>query len=489
MNLTPTDSGVDLLYGIKGPTPRQQEFRDCPARYKLYGGAVGGGKSVAIAAESLRLSLAFPGNRGFLCRHESRAFVNTTLKTLLKLVAEIESETGSKILSNHHKTDKMLYFTNGSEILYGGLGEASDFERIKSLEIGFFGIDEASETVLDNFRMLKSRLRWKLPSGTYPPFTGLLASNPEPGWVKNLFVTPEKMNRPLPRHSFIQALPTDNPYLPPDYIPDLRESNPESWVSKYIKGNWDALAGQVWPMFDFNDHVIEPFPIPKEWRKLRAIDHGQVNPTACLWLAIDLDSNIYIYREYYSPGLISDHCKAIKSLSEGENYTTTKLPPECWGKTMEKDHKLWSVVDEYREQGIYCTKANNEVEGGINRVGEFLTIKPDKIHPITATLGSPSLFIFKNCQNLILEIPDYIWKNRSSEDTSKEKPKKVDDHACDALRYGIMTRPSPAVQKSKTPFNSFLAIRERMLTADKISRRSGRERVEVFNLLNRGVIQ
>ena len=488
MQLTPTDTGIDLLYGIKGPTHRQVQFRDCPARYKLYGGAVGGGKSVAVAAESLRLSLAFNGNRGFLCRHESRAFVNTTLKTLLKLVAEIESVTKQRLLSNHHKTDKMLYFTNGSEILYGGLGEASDFERIKSLEIGFFGIDEASETVLDNFRMLKSRLRWKLPSGTYPPFTGLLASNPEPGWVKNLFVTPEKMGKPLPRHSFIQALPTDNPYLPSDYIPDLKESNPESWVSKYIKGNWDALAGQIWPMFDFNDHVIEPFSIPQEWRKFRAIDHGQVNPTACLWFAIDYDGNIYVYREYYSPGLVSDHCKAIKSLSENEDYTCTKLPPESWGRTMEKDHKFWSVADEYREHGLYCSKANNEVEAGINRVGEFLTIRPDKIHPLTATLGSPTLFIFKNCVNLILEIPDYIWKNRSSEDTSKEQPKKMNDHACDALRYGIMTRPNPAKIAAKTPFNSFLALRERMLTATAISKRTGQNRREVFGLINRGML-
>ena len=127
MLLTPSDTGIDLLYGVKGPTHRQAQFRDCPARYKLYGGAVGGGKSVAVAAESLRLSLAFSGNRGFLCRHESRAFVNTTLKTLLKLIAEIESVTKQRLLSNHHKTDKILYFTNGSEILYGGLGEASDF--------------------------------------------------------------------------------------------------------------------------------------------------------------------------------------------------------------------------------------------------------------------------------------------------------------------------------------------------------------------------
>ena len=155
---------IDLLYGEKGPTLRQIAFRDSPVRYRLYGGAVGGGKTRALCAEGLRLSLAYPGNRGFMCRHESTAFRNTTLVTLLSLISEIEDLTGSKIMSNHHKTEKIIYFINGSSILYGALGDAEDFERIKSLEVGFFCIDEASETVFTNFQMLKSRLRWRLPN-------------------------------------------------------------------------------------------------------------------------------------------------------------------------------------------------------------------------------------------------------------------------------------------------------------------------------------
>ena len=61
---------IDLLYGRKGPTPKQELFRDNPNRYRLYGGAVGGGKSWALSAECLRLSLAYPGNKIFMCRHD-----------------------------------------------------------------------------------------------------------------------------------------------------------------------------------------------------------------------------------------------------------------------------------------------------------------------------------------------------------------------------------------------------------------------------------
>jgi PBSX family phage terminase large subunit len=477
------DEGIDLLYGRRGPILKQILFRDHPAKYKLYGGAVGGGKSWAICAESVRYCLAYPGNRFFMCRHESTAFKNTTLATLLKLLDEIEDLTGQKILSSHHKTDKKIYFVNGSHIMYGALGDSGDVERIKSLEIGGFAIDEASETEEKNYQMLKSRLRWRLPNGDYPPFAGLLASNPEPGWVKRTFVTPQQLGEPLPNHMFIQALPSDNPHLPPTYLDDLRESNPAHWVQKYIDGSWDALEGQIWDQYDYNIHVVASFPIPVGWKRYRSIDHGQNNPTCCLWQAIDPDGNIFVYREYYSPGLVSVHCQEINDMSEGEHYTATKLPPDMWGKTRENNGKLWSVYDEYRENGIYGTRANNSVQAGLNRVNEFFKIDPERVHPISGETGSPRLFIFRECRNLMLEIPDYIYKGEEE----KADVKKVDDHACDALRYGIMTRPSPIREKSKTPVNSFTSIRKKLMEAHRKAERRGTTQMSEFRRISNRV--
>lgn len=466
MNIEPVDEGIDLFYGEEGPTPKQIAFRDDPAMYKLFGGAVGGGKTWTGCAEGVRLSLAFEGNRGFMCRHESTAFRNTTLTTLLKLIGEIERLTKQKIMSNHHKTERVIRFINGSVIVYGSLGDAQDFERIKSLEIGWFFIDEASETPFANYNMLKSRLRWKLPNGTHPPYFGLLASNPEPGWVKDTFVIPAQMGEPLEDHAFIKALPTDNFHLPKNYVSNLRKSNPESWVVRYLDGDWSAMEGQIWPEFSFDTHIITPFTIPDGWKKIRSIDHGQTHPTACLWGAIDPDGNIFIYNEYYSPGIVSIHCKAIKRLSRGEYYHQSVMDPSCWGKTKEKYGRAWSTYDDYVESGITCTKANNSVESGLNRVGEYLMVKENRIHPITGEKGSPSLFIFKNCKNLILEIPQYTWKREKEgmEKLGKEGPKKIFDDACDALRYLIMTRPSPAFEeKHKTPYGSFKWHLQKML--------------------------
>ena len=79
-----------------------------------------------------------------------------------------------------------------------------------------------------------SRLDLTLPSGKRPNYRGLLTANPEPGWVRNRFIINKHFD-----HRFVQALPTDNPYLPKNYVRDLKRNYPLDWVKKYLQGNWD----------------------------------------------------------------------------------------------------------------------------------------------------------------------------------------------------------------------------------------------------------
>ncbi len=83
-----------------------------------------------------------------------------------------------------------------------------------------------------------------------------------------------------------------------------------------------------------------------------------------------------------------------------------------------------SVAELFYEKGIVVnTNVNKDMFSGIARVKEYLKARPQK------------LFIFKNCTNLIRELKSYWW-------SKGDNPKKVDDHALDALRYYIMTKPS-----------------------------------------------
>ena len=186
------------------------------------------GKSAFLVMEILQLCLDFPGNRGAIFRWENKTFSNTTLKTMMDFYPD-------EIIRRWRKSDQIFELVNGSEILYGGLkpsGSSNPIDRIKSMNLGCFGIDEASEVPEDFFLILCSRLRLTLP-GIKVVYKGICTSNPEPGWVHRRFVETKQRD-----HIFIPALAKDNPYNPPGYEARLRRIFPQEWIDQYVDGDW-----------------------------------------------------------------------------------------------------------------------------------------------------------------------------------------------------------------------------------------------------------
>ena len=116
------------------PTPKQINAHTSSERYILYGGAVGGGKSVWLVNEVLQLSLDYPGNVGYLCRHELASFRRSTLVTL-------ENFLPSELVTQHHQGENFFRLVNGSIIYYGGLGDDQKaIDRLKSMDLGWLSL-------------------------------------------------------------------------------------------------------------------------------------------------------------------------------------------------------------------------------------------------------------------------------------------------------------------------------------------------------------
>lgn len=59
--------------------------------------------------------------------------------------------------------------------------------------------------------------------------------------------------------------------------------------------------------FDENVHVIDPFPVPREWQCNISIDPGLKNPLSCHFYAVDGDGVIYVVGEHYEAGKDINH--------------------------------------------------------------------------------------------------------------------------------------------------------------------------------------
>jgi len=203
---------------------KQLMFHKAPHRYKLFGGAMGGGKTAALINEAIQLSLDYPNNFGLLLRKTWPSFRDTVLPQFEKFLP-------LELVEKWNQTEKIITLKNKSRIRYGGLGDnpKQDWKKFMSGEYGFIAIDQVEEFTEEEINMLSTRLRLKLPNIRH---YFLMTCNPSEGWLKERFI-----ERNLEDHIFIPSLPEDNrANLPPDYIEKMKnKSEKEQMLNVNIK--------------------------------------------------------------------------------------------------------------------------------------------------------------------------------------------------------------------------------------------------------------
>lgn len=402
------------------PLLKQKEFHESNAKFRCYAGGFGSGKTYCGAWEAFFQSIWYPNNLGLVGRMSYPELRDTTRKEFLELPIIVDKEivplVDSPLIKSFNKSENMIEFVNGSVVLFRALDDA--FHKIKSLNLGWFWIDELTEANEEIWLGLVGRMRRKNVQ-----HTGFGTTNPEgKDFVWKMF-----LQEPKEDYYLVNAPSTENYYLPDGYIERLVSQYPEEWVKRYVYGSFDTFEGLVYK--DFSDKapfVVDSFDIPDNWYKFIGIDYGYRNPMAILWCALDEKGNAYVYDEYYQTGtLISDVCDIIHTKTNKQKIKLYLIDPS----TAQRDGKTGKTVqDEFNDNGIYVTPANNDKRAGINRVNEYFKLKD----------GKPKLKIFKNCVNLRRELQVYKWKDlkgKISSQNQPEAPNKKDDHALDALRY------------------------------------------------------
>jgi hypothetical protein len=261
------------------------------------------------------------------------------------------------------------------------------------------------------------------------------------GWFKRLFIDRDFLpGESQEDYVFIQAKVYDNPTLitnNPEYVQQL-ESLPEDMRRAFLDGDWDVFSGQVFREFRRDIHVIEPFELPREWRRWLALDFGFTAPACCLWLAIGPDETVYVYRELYSTGMLASHlAQKIIEMSLGEHITLTLADPSIFAKT---GHEGESIAETLRQNGLACQKADNDRLAGKQRVHDYL-----QVFEGWDGRQASRLKIFSTCTNLIRTLPQLVYDDTHPEDVDTDG----EDHAYDALRYGLMNRPSEKLRHKR----------------------------------------
>jgi hypothetical protein len=405
----------------------QTDFLAAPETDVLYGGAAGGGKSYAMLVDPLR----------FAHRAAHRALVLRRSMPELRELIDKSRELYPKAFPGckFREVEKIWTFPSGAKLEFGFLERDADVYRYQGQAYSWIGFDEITHLSTEfSWNYLASRLRT-----TDPEITPYMRCTANPGgagatWVKKRYVNPSEPNQSFTGQDgltrrFIPARLEDNPYLATDgRYEQMLKALPDVQRKQLLEGNWDITEGAAFTEFDVMEHVITPFEIPVGWERVKGIDYGYASESACVWGAVDpTDGTLIIYRELYRKGLTGvDLAQMITNMELTDPFSVPGvLDTAAWNRTGTTGP---TVGETLQRAGHKLRRADkNRIQGKI-QIHEYLRVQPS---------GRPKIQIFNSCPNLIRELQSLPLDKSNPEDVDTHAP----DHAYDALRYLIMSRP------------------------------------------------
>lgn len=265
------------------------KFHKSPSRFTALVGGFRSGKTTAACAEGIALSLEFPKNCGAVCR---KTFGELDRSTRLVFQDMCPPELIAKPYST---SDHTIHFVNGSRVIFFPLDER---EKVKSLTVGWFLIDEASEVEEEMFEFMRGRL--SLPNVRH---RGMVVSNPTPTthWFYKMFGAEQRAN-----HVCFRMDTYDNPHLPPEYLADLEANYSREMVDRFLKGHWGFSpgGGRVYEEFNYDIHV-RPQRFNAAAPLLVGWDFGYVHP-AIVVAQLDDQDRLHVLREYMGSRVLVD---------------------------------------------------------------------------------------------------------------------------------------------------------------------------------------
>lgn len=418
----PADQVKNFVRGGYAPLPwamkvhaaaRAADREDGPFWIGL-GGARGPGKShLTMAQVGLDDCQRVPGLKVL--------FLRRTKMSAAESLDDLVRRVFQGVKYDYTPSQGRITFDNGSRILMGGYQNEADLEKYIGIEYDALVIEEAGQNSEDRVEKLRYSVRTSKQNWRARIY---LTTNPGGighTWFKKYMVGGKDFagNRTI----FFPSTYRDNPFLAKDYVDSL-VAMPGQLGKAWRDGDWDAFAGQAFPLFDAGKHVVKPFPIPDNWYIWRGIDEGYSAPWCCLWAARDPNTRrIYIIREAYAKQLtIRQQCERIKEMTpEGEYVGMTYADPAMWApKNM--DGVISSSADEYMRNGIPLMKGDNKRIAGKQKVDGLLANMPD---------GMPGMLIFDTVVHLREQLENLPVDPNRPEDVDTD----AEDHAFDSLKY------------------------------------------------------
>lgn len=476
------------------PQPGSQSLAlSCPAHHMLYHGTRGPGKTDAQIMKYRRYVGLGYGEywRGII--------FDKKYKNLDDIIAKSKKwfykfNDGARFLSS--KSDYKWVWPTGEELLIRAFEKPSDYENYHGQEFAFIGWNELSKYPTSECydKMMSCNRTSFLPLEHSPdlenplpelPLIVFSTTNPYGVgrvWIKKRYINKAKNGEVLrtvtnvfnPRtKKRLDVVKTqvslfgsykENRYLTPEYIAELENISDPNMREAWLNGNWDVTAGGAFDDLWKNDaHIIDRFPIPKNWKVTRSFDWGSSHPFSVGFWAVSNGEEVqYKGKSYcFAPGTLIRISEIYgASTIGGEKYGHNKgckMSARDVAKAIKKrveDLIENNWISSEPEQGPADGQIFNVNESSTDSIAKMMSKEGVEWYKADKSAGSrsngfelvrlalenivkkegPGLLVMKNCEAFIETVPGLPRDEKKLDDVDTT----AEDHVYDEVRYMVL---------------------------------------------------
>lgn len=353
-------------------------LNDEKVRFIINQGGSRSSKTYSLCQMMIVYCLTTPGKMVSIVRKTFPILRGTVMRDFIEVMRELDLYEEK----NHHKTEQIYHFPNGSQIEFFA---ADNEQKLRGRKRDVLWVNESNELNFEEFTQLNMRTADKL----------IFDFNPSENfhWLYDLISRPEAI--------LIHSTYKDNPFLPESQVKEIENliMYDESYYKIYALGEKGTGKTTIYTHWKHYEHL------PEIKETYYGLDFGFNHPTALIEVNI-IDNTCYVKEIIYKEGLTSTDL--IKMMDELQ--ISKKKEIAC-------DTARPEIIEDLRRKGYNAKSAIKDVKDGIDSV------------------KSSGLLIHKESINILKEVSSYKWKTNG--DITLDEPVKVYDDAMDAMRYAI----------------------------------------------------
>ncbi len=221
--------------------PYQMRFMRSPSKFLWLCAGIGTGKTFTLAEWLIFRMLTNPETIGLAAAATYSQLRDTTLAEITNALDRMGLTYSYSTLTNFLTLD-----CNGARLKTFSL---ENYEMLRGIEVGYFGVDEACLIRVEAYNVLIGRLRCKHSHN----LQGRFVSSPRGfDFMYDRFAGDLKTKD----HEFIRATSYDNPHLPAGYIESLTAAYDKRRFDQEVMAKFVSLTeGSVYHAFDRSEHL------------------------------------------------------------------------------------------------------------------------------------------------------------------------------------------------------------------------------------------